>query len=44
MQQTNQYVFISLKWVVMVILLACEDEKTGNHKPLTTLYFEQVLY
>ena len=31
------------KWVVMVILLACEDEKIGDHWPLTTPYFEQVL-
>ena len=31
------------KWVVMVILLASEDEKIGDHWPLTTPYFEQVL-
>ena len=42
-QQTNQYVFILLKWVVMVILLACEDEKISNHWLLTTPYFEPVL-
>ena len=28
----------------MKILLACEEEKIGNHWPLTTPYFEQVLY
>ena len=42
-QQTNQYVFVSLKWVVMVILLAREDEKIGEYWPLATPYFEQVL-
>ena len=25
----------------MVILLACEDEKIGDHWPLTTPHFEQ---
>ena len=28
----------------MVTLLACEDEKIGDHELLTAHYFEQVLY
>ena len=42
-QQTNQYVFVLLKCNVMVILVACEDEKIDNDWLLTTPYFEQVL-